>query len=219
VETLGLSVVGRLTYDGQPLESITDAPARFWLRHEGRGEVQPGTVRYQGGQFWLGALPPGKIGAQVNVDLERSNPPLYPGDLYRWKTFETGPSHAALEVDLWKVIRLREPQDNNAPLSGWSTKCEDMFTTDSRQVAWDRLADGVVYEYTIEKVECPYAAHEQLLGGTTTDTSLALTLPPTGEGHFYLLRLYAKRGDRRMAQVLTHGLGGGLGWDYRFRLR
>jgi hypothetical protein len=86
-------------------------------------------------------------------------------------------------------------------------------------VQWDPVVEGVTYEYTIEKVECPYVSHEVVLGGTTTGTALTLTLPPTGDTHFYLLRLYAKRGDRRMAQVLTHGVGGGLGWDYRFRLR
>ena len=219
VETLGYSVAGRLTFDGQPLETITDKPARFWLRHEGRGEAQPGTVSYQGGRFLVSALPQGRIGAQVTVDLNPSNPAIYPGDLYRWTILEVGAKREPLEIDLWKIIRLRSPQDNGAPLPGWGEDCPNMFLTDSARFEWEAPAEGIIYDYSLERVECPYVSHQEVLSGTTSATEVTLPLSPNAANDFYLFRLHAKRGDRTIALITTHGMKGGLGWDYRFRVR
>jgi hypothetical protein len=54
--------------------------------------------------------------------------------------------------------------------------------------------------------------------GTTAATELTLDLPPSAANEFYLFNLHARRGDRTVGLITTHGQGG-LGWDYRFRLR
>jgi hypothetical protein len=220
VQVLGFSVKGRLTYDGRPLEEVTDRPARFWLRHEGRGEVQPGIVSYRAGQFTLSALPGGRIGAQVTVDLNPAYPAVYPGDLYRWKTFEVGAGAAPpLEIDLLKVIRLRAPQDNGAPLPGWGEDCSGMFVAGRPRFEWEAPEAGLTYDYSVARVECPYVARGIVAHGATTETALTLSLPASAPNEFYVFDLHGRRGDRQVALITTHGLRGGLGWDYRFRLR
>jgi serine/threonine protein kinase len=220
VQVLGLSVSGRLTFDGRPLESITDRTPNFWLRREGRGEVQPGIVSYRGGRFTVSALPAGRIGAQVTVDLEDDNPTGYPGDLYRWITFDVGARpRESLEIDLWKIIRLRAPQDSGAPLPGWGLDCAQMFVADEPRFDWDPVGEGLTYEYSVMRVVCPYASQATVASGETSDTEITLDLPPSAPGEFYLFNLYARRGPQRMGLITTHGLRGGLGWDYRFRLR
>ena len=220
VQVLGFTVAGRLTFDGQPLDAITDKQASFWLRHEGRGEVQPGIVTYRKGEFTISALPPGRIGAQVTVDLDSKNAGVYPGDLYRWMTFEAGSGQRPpLEIDLWKVMRLRAPQDSGAPLPGWGEDCERMFVADAAWFEWDAIGDGLTYEYNVMRVECPYVRQSTVTSGVTSATELRLDLPPSAPNEFYLFNLHAKRGERTIGLITTHGERGGLGWDYRFRLR
>jgi serine/threonine protein kinase len=220
LQVLGFSVAGALSFDGQPLETLTRRPPSFWLRHESRSEVQPGIVSYRDGRFVVGALPPGRIGAQVTVDLNPDNPSGYPGDLYRFVTFDVKAGKSEpLEVDLYKVIHLRSPQDNGRPLPGWGEDCPQMFQADAARIAWEPLAEGATYEYVVRRVECPYVSHQTLFEGTTAATHLTLPLPPSAPNEFYLLQLMAKRGDRTIGLITTHGMRGGLGWDYRFRLR
>jgi hypothetical protein len=219
VQMLGLAVRGRLTHDGQPLETITDAAPNFWLRREGKGEVQTGTIRYERGSFVVSALPQGSIGMQTTVDLNPANPSSYPGDLYQWTVFDTIPPGPPLTIDLYKVIHLKAPQDNGVPMPGWGKKCPDMFTTSTPvQVEWEAPAAGLTYRYDLERIECPYKHQERVLDGTTTDLQAVLDLRPSGANDFYLLRLVAMRGDRTVASLITHGRGG-MGWDYRFRVR
>ena len=103
-------------------------------------------MSYQGGRFLVSALPQGRIGAQVTVDLNPSNPETYPGDLYRWTILEVGAKRDPLEIDLWKIIRLRSPQDNGAPLPGWGEDCPNMFLTDSARFEWEAPAEGITYD-------------------------------------------------------------------------
>jgi hypothetical protein len=218
-QVLGFSIRGRLTYDGRPLEAITKKPADFWLRNEDRGDVQPAIVSYERGQFVARALPKARIGFQVVVNLNDANPSSYPGDLYRWKSFEVEPNpREPVEIDLWKIIRLRAPQDNGAPLPGWGEDCAQMFVADSPRFEWEAPEPGLSYAYEVERVQCPYKSQGKVAEGTTRETTLQVPLPPSAADEFYLFRLQAKRGERTLACITTHGLRGGLGWDYRFRL-
>jgi hypothetical protein len=58
-----------------------------------------------------------------------------------------------------------------------------------------------------------------VLDGTTTDLRVSLALPPNGANDFYLLNLSGRRGvGQVVGSLITHGRGG-MGWDYRFRVR
>jgi hypothetical protein len=220
VQVLGHTVRGRLSWDGQPLEALTSQPPNFWLRREEHGEVQGGTISYQRGGFVVSALPRGSIGMQTTVDLNPANPRGYPGDLYAFTVFESGVGRPPVDVELWKIIRLRSPQDNNEPMPGWGLDCSKMFVTTSPvDVAWDAPADGLTYHYRIQRVECPYQNPRPVLEAATTGLSVSLPLPPNGPGDFYLLTLSGRRGvGQTVGSLITHGRGG-MGWDYRFRVR
>jgi hypothetical protein len=157
---------------------------------------------------------------QTTVDLNPANPRSYPGDLYKWTIFETSiPPGPPLTIDLYKVIHLKAPQDTAVPMPGWGEDCPNMFTTSTPvQVEWEAPTAGVTYGYTVERIKCPYKRQGRVLDGTTTDLRVVLDLPPSGPNDFYLLRLDATRGDRIVASLITHGQGG-MGWDYRFRVR
>jgi hypothetical protein len=220
VQVLGHSVRGRLTWDGQPLETLTDRPPNFWLRREKVGEVQGGAITYDRGTVVVSALPAGSIGMQTTVDLNPSNPRGYPGDLYSWTIFEAGYGEPPLDIKLWKIIHLRSPQDNDGPMEGWGEDCPDMFATSSPvPVEWDAPAKGLTYDYSVERIGCPYVRQHRVLDGTTTDLRVSLALPPNGANDFYLLNLSGRRGvGQVVGSLITHGRGG-MGWDYRFRVR
>jgi hypothetical protein len=220
LEVLGHTVRGRLSWDGQPLETLTEGRPNFWLRREKLGEVQGGTIRYDRGRVEVGALPRGSIGMQTTVDLNPANPRAYPGDLYAFTVFEAGGASPEVPVELWKIIRLRSPQDNDGAMPGWGLDCSKMFVAQSPvEVAWEAPADGLDYHYSVQRVECPYANARPVVHGTTTDLAVSLPLPPNGPNDFYLLNLAGKRGaGRTVASLITHGKGG-MGWDYRFRVQ
>jgi hypothetical protein len=220
VQVLGHTVRGRLAWDGQPLEALTDRPPNFWLRREKLGEVQGGTIRYDRGRFEVSALPQGSIGMQTTVDLNPANPRGYPGDLYAFTVFEAGARSPDVTVDLWKIIRLRTPQDTDGEMPGWGLDCSKMFVAQSPvDFEWDAPAEGLLYRYSLQRVECPYANARAVTDGTTTDLRVSLPLAPNGPNDFYLLNLSGSRGPgKTVGSLITHGRGG-MGWDYRFRVR
>jgi hypothetical protein len=54
--------------------------------------------------------------------------------------------------------------------------------------------------------------------GVTEQTEMEFFLPESGPNEFYLLRLSAHKGEKRVGLLETFGATGGRGWDYRFRV-
>jgi len=216
----GSPVHGQIFFDGKPITNVTDVVPHFWFRNEEKGTAWGGSAQYSEGEFGIREIPAGRFGMQVNIDANPANPSMYPGDYYAWKSFEvekTGTQN--LIVEMQKIIHLQKPQNNNVQMPGWGKQCESEFNLPRDLLfQWGSLGNGVSYDYSIQKIQCPYTFKETVASGTTQETNLQIQLPVSGDNEFYLLELAARSKGRGIGILMTHG-GNGMGWDYRFRVR
>ena len=104
-------------------------------------------------------------------------------------------------------------------MPGWGKQCESELRLPRNVLfQWESLGEGVSYDYSIQKIRCPYTFTDTVISGTTQETSLQIELPLSADNEFYLLEVHARSKDRPVGILMTHG-GNGLGWDYRFRVR
>jgi len=220
VSLSGSPVRGQILFDGKPITNVTDIVPHFWFRNEEKGTAWGGSAQYSEGEFGIREIPPGRFGMQVNIDANPANPSMYPGDYYAWKSFDVGKNDTQdLVVEMQKIIHLQKPQNNNVQMPGWGKQCESEFNLPRNLLfQWGSLGNGVSYDYSIQKIQCPYTFKETVASGTTQETNLQIQLPVSGDNEFYLLELAARSKGRGIGILMTHG-GNGMGWDYRFRVR
>jgi hypothetical protein len=220
VSVVGLPVVrGQVLFDGRPITEVTRVAPNFWFRNEDTGRAQDGAARYRDGAFEIYALPPGRYGMNVRLDARPDNPFLYPGDFESWTSFtvEAG-QPSVVDVNVYEVMHLLSPTDNSARIPGGSECGARPVHGKSMTIAWKPAGgEGVFYDYSITRVECPYKSSSSVLSGTTAETSVNVELPRTGRDEFYLLNLSARKDGRRIGGLLTHG-SNYLAWDYRFQV-
>ena len=213
------AVTGRLLLEGKPVGGLPLPAPVFWIRDEATKAVEKPKVDYAAGDFAVHGLKPGRYGMSVRVNLEPANPNLFPGDLSAWAPFTLEQGRPlALEVPLRTVMRLQQPVDTNAVLSGWEVPCGAGQTLSSRVLfAWAPLGPGATYEARVERLACGrgYAPAGVALARTTPDAWVNVELPPSAEGECYSFRLTASREGRPLGILTTHGKTG-FGWDYRF---
>jgi hypothetical protein len=206
----GIALRGRLLYDGRSVTEFTSEAPSFWFRNEITGKEAEGVkAECTGGAFTVTGLAPGRYGMQVWINANRENPGGYPGDFQVWETFIVqGPGEKNLDIDLMKVIRLISPQDNNTGMTRWDASCEGKHSFESPvRFAWESLGPNVEYRYTIDNKP-----------NKTSDTGLLAEFQQDDRGKCHSFSLMAYRNGRPVGQMLTHGVNGGLGWDYRFRV-
>jgi hypothetical protein len=210
---------GRLLLDGEPFRN-TAAPAPvFWFRNEATKAIEKPQVDYADGSFRVRGLQPGRYGVSARIDLDSSNPNLYPGDLSAWSeaTLEAGGS-AVLELTLRKVLRLRQPVDNGVAIPGWELPCGTGSVIPQQAVfSWEPLDAAASYDVRIERLACGrgYAPAGTAFSRSTSETWVKVDLPPNKMGECYSLRLTANKGGKTIGILATHGKAG-VGWDYRF---
>jgi hypothetical protein len=209
----------RLLYDGKPFAGAASPAPVLWFRNEESKAVEKPQVENAEGVFRVRGLRPGRYGVGARIDLDPSNPNLYPGDLSAWSeaTLAAG-RPSVIELTLRKHIRLRQPVDNAKPIPGWDVAC-GAGNAAPRQVvfAWDPVDPAASYDVRIDRLACGrgYASAGTALSSTTTDAWAKVELPPNNPGECYSLRLTAHKEGRLMGILATHGTAG-LGWDYRF---
>ena len=207
-------VEGRLYFDGRPVREATALAPVFWFRNESRNVVEKPEVRHADGSFRIVGLPAGEIGMSVRIDLNRENPSVYPGDLDAWTVLRV-PEAGTLPVDLplRKVIRLREPVDNDVLLAGGYVLRSPV------RFRWEPVADGdgVEYAVNVDRMDCGrnYDTVENTFQAVTGANAVSIPLPPSREGECYGFRLRARRGDVPVGMFTTHGESY-LAWDFRF---
>jgi hypothetical protein len=210
---------GRLLFDGKPFTSAAAPKPVFWFRNESTKVVEKPDVNVADGIFRVRGLPPGRYGVGVRIDLDPSNPNLYPGDLSAWSeaTLEAG-RPAAADFTLRKHLRLKQPVDNGFAIPGWDVPCGAGQTIPGQVVfAWEPIDLAVTYDVRIDRLACDrgYSAAGSVLSRSTTDTWVKVELPPNNARECYSLRLNARKDGRTVGILATHGTTG-LGWDYRF---
>lgn len=215
-------VEGRLFFDGRPVQEVTPLPPTFWFRNEARNVVEKPEVRYAGGAFRIAGLPAGAVGMSVRIDLNRENIAVYPGDLDAWTHLDVpGAGTLPVEIPLRKVIRLREPVDNDALLVRGKVPCGGGYVLRSPvRFRWDPVADGVEYDVRVDRMDCGrnYNTAGNTFVAKTGATEVDVDLPPSLEGECYGFRLFARRGQLPVGMFTTHGESY-LAWDFRFTVR
>jgi len=214
----GTRVHGRILFDGKPITYTTDVAPNFWFRNEEKGTAWECTVQYSEGEFGIKEIPTGKFGTQITIDADPTNPSMYPGDFYAWKPFNVDKdSTSELVVEMQRIIHLQKPQNNNVQMPGWGKQCESPFSIPKNLLfRWESLGENISYDYSIQKIKCPYTFMDTVISGTTQKTVLEIQLPLSADNEFYLLQLRARANGRSVGILMTHG-GNGMGWDYRFR--
>ncbi len=215
-----ISARGKIFFDGKPVTEITKLRPQFWFRNETTGKVATAEARYADGEFEIYGLEPGEYGMSAQFDTNASNPINYPGDLRVWQQFTvSGGSPVTQEVNMLKIIHLKTPEDNGAPLRDWSDQCETGRPAHSRnlKLQWESLGNDVQYDYTISRYACPYKALGSVASGSTAKNTVSVNLPAGKKDEYYMLQLSARKEGRSVGMFIVHGANG-YGWDYRFKV-
>jgi hypothetical protein len=210
---------GRLLFDGEPFRNPAAPAPVFWFRNEATKAFEKPQVDYADGSFQVRGLRPGRYGISARINLDPSNPNLYPGDLSAWSeaTLEAG-GPAALDLTLRKVLRLRQPVDNGVAIPGWELPCGAGSVIPQQAVfSWEPLDAAAGYDVRIERLACGrgYAPAGTAFSRSTPESWVKVDLPPNKAGECYSLRLTANKGGKTIGILTTHGKAG-VGWDYRF---
>ncbi len=217
-----VTVSGRLLFDGRPLSEFSSAPAviRIFSQHLNQWLTPDYLYDTAAGTFELRGIAEGTYIGQVTVDADRSNPDQYPGDYKGKFNLNVVPaSPAAVTADMERIIHLTSPEDNAAPLADWGEVCSNKIEFETPvAITWEPLARDVSYNYSIIRTVCqPFEFKNTVAGDTTKASNVILSLPPNRDGEFYTLRIEARKNDRPIGSLMTHGKNG-WGWDYRFRV-
>jgi serine/threonine protein kinase len=214
-------VQGTLYYDGKPIGQFTNVRPNFWFRNESTGKAVTAEVEYRNGSFRFIGLEPGNYGVQTTIDDSMNNPSMYPGDFYSWTAFTVRKSgNHQVDINLQRVIHMREPESNAHSMPNWTIEIPKMSVLQGNEIKirWDSLGENVFYDYEISKMGARYQFQGSVASGTTTETEVTVKLPATSDNEYYLLTIKARKDGRSIGLLMTHG-SGGMGWDYRFRVR
>jgi hypothetical protein len=214
-------VHGHLYFDGKPIGNFSNVQPHFWFRNEDTGKAVSAEAEYKNGMFSFIGLPPGTYGVQTTVDASMNNPSIYPGDYYAWTQFTVREkNNPQLKIDLKRVIHLTSPENNNVSMPNWTIEISKMTVLQDGKVkiSWDSLGENVFYDYKISQVASPYKFIGIAASGTITETSVIVNLPSNSKDEYYLLTVEARKDGRQIGLLMTHGAGG-MGWDYRFRVK
>ena len=220
-----LSLQGKLLFDGQPITDFTNLAPRFWFRNEDTGQALSSSplLRYEKGAFFVYGLPPaGNFGVSVDIDANPQNAVGYPGDFSSGERFSLpAGANPELLLNLKKIMHLSSPQDNGMAMVGWDAECMAKAPlTSPVTFRWEPVIENVSYAYRITRLAC--LNHYNPVGIVTEETisptEATVNLPPSPDNECYGFVVSALKDGRSIGQLTTHGMKGGLGWDYRFRV-
>ena len=217
-----------LRYMGRPIRELTLVEPAFSLNNRDTGEkgIRP-TIEYREGHYAIQELAAGSYVLFVSINANPDNParyPGYPGDFfYQDSRLSIAPEGGVqLNVDLQKIIHLTHPQDNAGVMEQWGQMGQEMIAFATPVVfAWDALADGALYDFSIYRMQSePYKyLQRDVVKQTTQATRVSLDLAPTAENEFYSFRLDAAKGPFRIGDLVTHGQRGYAIGFFRFRVK
>ena len=216
-----------LRYMGRPIQEFTSAEPVFSLNNRDTGEraIRP-RIEYRDGHHTIQELAAGNYVLFVSINANPDNPeryPGYPGDFFHMdsRLSIAAAGGVRLDVDLQQVIHLTLPQDNGSIMEQWGQRAQEMIAFAAPvEFAWDALADGVLYDFSIDRMQSePFKALERsVVKKATQATRVSLNLAPSEDNEFYLFRLDATNGALPIGGIVTHGQRG-YGTDFRFRVK
>ncbi len=217
------SFTGRLLFDGHPISVSNPDEVRTWIRDESTGKGTQHKAFFDPVNNTIVArnLPKGTYGISVNVDRNKSNPKLYPGDYRKWVIFKIRKRNSIrIDIDLEEIIHMTQPENNNGKLRNFLDYCKKPTTFESPVTfRWIPVIPQSTYTYTIQKYTChPLNFEGVVADGITLNTFVSLNLPKAPANGFYMLLLEARSKNRLVGSLMTHGEKG-YGWDYRFTVR
>jgi hypothetical protein len=205
------AVRGTIRYQGERIDRVDPREPVFSFKNA--------PVTYRSGQFLIEKLEPGVHAMAITINADKG-PSVFAGDYYTW--FEFGAVKdvtAVLDVNINRIIHLRQPMDNAARVRETDAECMDLPRyPDPLTLAWDTLGPDVYYDYEVVRVLCPFKQVQVAAYGTTTDTSLVLSLDASKDKEFYLLRLHARKNGWPVGTLMIESPKGATAWDIRFRI-
>ncbi|MFC1858677.1 protein kinase [Thermodesulfobacteriota bacterium] len=212
-----------LVFDGRPIRKITTVTPSFSVYHRGSRKTYSPVVTAEGILYVLTRVPEGKISLSVEIDAESSNPNRYPGDYLIWGAeVDVTAAGQMIDVDLYRVIRLTEPQDSHIQMK-FSGSSDCVFPASFQgpvTFSWVSLGDGVVYQYLLGTVDCvEHVYHEgSVAKGQTSDTHVSFDLPNSKTNEKYAFHLMARKNGNLIGRLYVHDEGGS-NWNYGFRVK
>lgn len=209
---------GVARFGGRPLAETTSAEPLFWLRHEATNDAPKPDARWfpETSRFELRGLAPGEHFLSIRANSEPRNSQVYPGDMGGGRSLKDSDPDA--DVDLTEVMHVTAPFDNAHALARHHRDPQPAHASPIH-VRWEPLRwlspAGVSYGWSIDQVQAEPWRSSTMKGGSVHVTEVAIELPPSRPGHYYLLRLWAMRDTLRVGGLRLHGQDY-LAWDYRF---
>lgn len=224
------NMVLALQFNGQPFAPIAAPEIGCFSHDQDRWVACDSRPAAQPGEYWIATLPEGRYAIHVSIDENPANPRRFPGDYEAQKNVDvvTASAEQRVEVDMPRLIHLMQPGDNARPLDGMLTGCatQPQFTTERYAVSarakidlqWEPVTDGAAYHYSLVVMPCDGSSPpRQVVDAQTSQTRVALELPPLADNENYAFRVEAWAGGKMIGDLYTHD-SGVHSWNYRFRV-
>ena len=229
--TSGAVVTGTIHFNGLPLPEFTDKTPRIWAFPWGEGDWESGdypeidtSYDVDTGEYQLAGLPPGgeyTVGFYVDAAEPFDGKLGFPYDLTDWVAIDVPEfqTTAQSQIHLPQVIHLLTPVDSSTPL----VHPEDAVDSYAGPLlfTWEAIEGADSYELlvTAHRDDNHFSAGRQVVfDESTPNTTLEVSLPPSGEGEWYGLELSAyNEGGKQVGHLLSNH-GGGWWFHYDFRI-
>ena len=161
----GYSVNIGMYYLGRPLSEFTKVMPKCHLKESGSNIFKAKDVSYETetGKLIVTGLWKGRHHLVASVDANSANPQSFPGDFHGGVLFnvpysgdEVQEGYPFVEGEVTftidKIIHMTLPKDNAGPVdSGCNYK---IVLTNPVRIAWEPLAEGLNYSYTLRRCKC-----------------------------------------------------------------
>ncbi|MGA1869467.1 MAG: serine/threonine protein kinase [bacterium] len=210
----------RLLYNKMPFQSVSPEKPNFFIFHQEMRTTFSPQTQLNDDFYELWGIPRGKIQLSVEVNANTDNPNRFPGDFLYWgKSFDLIEQEHTIDVNLYQVIHLIAPQDNNNRMhyTGSSDCSQPAVYKSPVTFSWESLGEGVIYDYALGTVDCLKHLYHQgsVARGQTEDTSVTLSLAPNKRHEKYSFHLRAFKNDQLIGRLFVHDEGGS-DWNYGF---
>jgi hypothetical protein len=213
-----------LTAGEMDLSAVEDFEPNRWFRDLATGDFVHPDAEYDGSKVKVFGLPPGSYAIFFRIDVDRSSPEYYPGDLGGDVRFDVVEGEVArAELDLDRVLHLTEPFDNSAVIRWIDLPCEEQPVLPApTRFAWKPpvpSAPDLEYHYRVARVRCgPFRNLGLVAEGSTRGTDVELHLPPSRPGESYHFRLDVTSAGETVGFITSHGPRHTQGWHVGFRV-